>query len=128
MSIQNDILEAIITQAEQNGTYSIVIGALPAANGLAMQVSTGAPAQTFLDKGMAYEFTCVLNGKNASQKVVSDALNDIHLALTKTKSYPVTKTFQVTDVETVSTPSYIGREEDRQYLYGSSLRIKAFIF
>ena len=128
MSIQNDILEAIIEQAEQNGKYNIIVGALPAENGLAMQVSTGASAHTFLDKGMAYEFTCVLNGKNASQKAVSDALNDIHLALTKALSYPVTDAYQITDVETISTPSYIGREEDRQFLYGSSLRIKAFIF
>lgn len=128
MSIQNDIFEAVIGLAESASGKAIIVGALPAKNGLAMQVSTGAPAETYMDKGMAYQFTLVLNGKNASQKAVSDTLNNIHLALTKATSYPTTDTYQITDIETVATPSYIGREDDKQYLYGSSLRVKAFIY
>ena len=137
MSVQNDIFEAVIELAEaaiappkKSGsvTPSILIGAMPAKNGIAMQISTGAPATTFINKGMPYEFTLVLNGKGASQKTVSDKLNAIHIALTQAKTYPSAAAYQITDIETVATPSYIGREEDKQYLYGSSLRVKAYIF
>ena len=134
MSVQNDIFTKVIELAQAaitppKGTApAILIGAMPAKNGYAMQISAGAPAETYLNKGMAYEFSIVLNGKNSSQETVADKLNTIHYTLTRALSYPKTLTYQITDIETISTPSYIGREEDKQYLYGSSLRVKAFIF
>ena len=129
MSVINDVLLSVIDLAEDNLTlYSpIKIGALPADNSLSIQITTGAADGTFMTKGMAYEITCVLNGKHESQKTVSDTLNDIHQYLTQLKAYPRTEnTYQITNIETVSTPSYIDREANKQYLYGSSIRIKFF--
>lgn len=125
MSVINDVLIAVIGMMPRK--YSpVTIGAMPADNGIACAIANGAPEGTFMTKGMAYQFNLVLNGKHASQQTVSDALNDIHQALTQTKEYPYTDTYQITDIDTISSPSYLGREENKQYLYGSSLRVRFF--
>lgn len=127
MSVINSVLLAVIALAQEAQPYAnIVIGALPAANGICCQVASGAPESTFLTKGMAFQISLVLNGKHSSQQVVSDALGDIHQALTQALEYPENEMFQITNIETIAAPSYIGREEDKQYLYGSSLRVRFF--
>lgn len=115
--------------AQATNPYStIVIGSLPPNNGITMTLSTGSPQTTFVNKGIPYELSIVCNGKHTDAQVVSDALNGIHQALTQTKNYPSTDLYQITDIETVSAPNYIGREENNQILYGSILRVKAYVF
>ncbi len=149
MSVINDVLLAVIdmaesiydepeqtgeatqestdTEPEESGLYApILIGALPADNGICCTIAGGWPEATFIDKGMSYELSLVLNGKHQSQQVVSDTLNDIHQALTQTKTYPQTDAYQITNIETTASPSYIEREENKQYLYGSSLKVRFY--
>ena len=127
MSVINDVLQAVIDMAEEIQPYaSIVVGALPADNGISMTVGAGAPQTTFMTKGMVYEIDCVLNGKHSAQETVFDTLNDIHQALTMTKDYPATDEYQILDIQTTSSPNYIEREENKQYLYGSSVRVRFF--
>lgn len=115
------------TEPEESGLYApILIGALPADNGICCTITGGWPEATFIDKGMSYELSLVLNGKHESQQVVSDTLNDIHQALTQTKTYPQTDAYQITNIETTASPSYIEREENKQYLYGSSLKVRFY--
>ena len=85
MNAFDEILAAVIAMAQETDPYAtITAGALPADNGICMTWATGAPASTFLDKGMAYQRTIVCNGKYTSQQTVSDALNAIPFALTTT--------------------------------------------
>ena len=127
MSVINDVLLAVIDMAQDTDPYAdITIGALPADNGICCAISTGAADAPFLDRGCSYELSLVLNGKHYDQQTVSDALNDIHQALTQTKTYPKTDAYQITNIETASGPTYIGREENKQYLYGSSLRVRFY--
>lgn len=155
MSVINDVLLAVIDMAEsiydeptgeaiqdstdtedhtepsegdtESGLYApILIGALPADNGICCTIAGGWPEATFIDKGMSYELSLVLNGKHESQQMVSDTLNDIHQALTQTKTYPQTDAYQITNIETTASPSYIEREENKQYLYGSSLKVRFY--
>lgn len=115
------------TEPEGSGLCApILIGALPADNGICCTIAGGWPEATFIDKGMSYELSLVLNGKHQSQQVVSDTLNDIHQALTQTKTYPQTDAYQITNIETTASPSYIEREENKQYLYGSSLKVRFY--
>ena len=128
MNVFDEILAAVIDMAQDTKPYaSITTGALPADNGICMTWATGTPASTFLDKGMAYQRTIVCNGKNTSQQAVSEALHAIHLALTKTKTYPSTPQWQITDIATVAAPAYLSREQNSQWLYGSSLRVKFYL-
>lgn len=128
MNVFNNVLLSVIQMMQEVELYApVVIGALPADNGISCTVSTGAPSSVFLEKGMAYQMDVVLNGKHSDQQTVSDTLNNIHLALTKTKRYPNTSDFQITNIESVSLPSYLDREENKQFLYGSSLLIKFYL-
>ena len=81
---------------------------------------------THLDVYKRQEISIVLNGKHTNQKMVFDALSNIHQALTKTKQYPGTDDFQVMNIATISAPQLIGREENSQILYGSSLGVKFY--
>ena len=127
MSVINSVLLAVIDLVNLEKPYaSIVIGALPADNGLSMTIGAGAPATTFMTKGMAYEIDLVFNGKHSNAQTVSDTLNDLHQVLTQAKSYPSTDEYQITNIETSATPSYLSREENNQILYGSALRVKFF--
>lgn len=128
MTAFEEVLAAVIGMAQATTPYAtITAGALPADNGICMTWASGAPQTTFLTKGMPYQMSVVCNGKHTSQRAVSEALGAIHLALTKTKDYPNTPQWQITNIETIAAPSYIGREQNSQWLYGSSLRVKFFL-
>ena len=129
MSVIDDVLNAVINQAEAAvpELYAkINIGAMPPDNGISVAISTGSPEATFQTKAMVYSFDMVLNGKHTNAETVFNALNDIHQALTLTKTYPKTDKYQVLNIITTSTPSYIGREENSQILYGSSLEVRFY--
>lgn len=128
MSVINDVLLAVCDLVKQQTTFPVYIGALPPDESITLAISSGGADSTFLTKGMAYSLDVVLNGKSANQKKISDALNDIHQFLTQSKTYPITEDFQITDIQTDSTPNYIGREENSKILYGSGLLIKFFYF
>ena len=133
MAVLKDVLEAVIgmVDVETLGLYApVVIGPLPPDNGIAIAYSSGAPEGTSMDKGMAWEMDLTLNGKHSDQETVLAALADIHAALTRIKDYPRDDTWQITNIETLSGPSYLDREENEtaQWLYGSALRVKFYYF
>lgn len=154
MSVINDVLQEIVDLCNSQHPYNqealyaqgfkmfdvnknpiyvpsdgtvVKIGSLPADNGISVFIGTGYANETFMDKGMAYELHVVLNGKHGSQQMVSDTLNDLHRYLTQLKDYPSDNDYQITDISTISAPNFIGREENKQYLYGSSLRVKFYL-
>ena len=128
MSAFSEILAAVIGLAQATNPYAtITAGALPTDDGICMTYATGAPASTFLDKGMAYQRSLVLNAKNTSQQAAQEALDAIHVALTQAKTYPSGENWQITDIETIAAPSYLSREQNSQWLYGSSLRVKLLL-
>lgn len=127
MSVYEDVLAAVINLAEQTSPYSnIVIGSMPPENGISIAWSSSS-LHTFLDKKAAVAMTAVLNGKNADQQIAADALGTIHTYLNRLKEYPKTDTFQITNIETTGAPVYLGREENNQWLYGSSLAVKFYL-
>jgi hypothetical protein len=46
------------------------------------------------------------------------------MALTRRKDFPHSDTWQIYAIETTASPRLIGREQNSQWLYGSSLLIK----
>lgn len=127
MSVYNDVLTAVIDLAQQANPYSnIVIGAMPPENGISIAWSSG-NLNTFMNKKAAVVMTAVLNGKHENQQTVSDTLGALHTFLNMRTSYPQADNYQITNIETISAPSYLGREENNQWLYGSSLQIKFYL-
>ena len=71
--------------------------------------------------------SAVLNSKHKDQQKAADALGKIHTVLNMTKVYPQADNFQITNIETIGAPSYLGREQNNQCLYGSSLEVNFFL-
>lgn len=106
----------------------VVFGSDPPIDGICMIQSSGYPTDTHLDKGMIYTVPFVLNGKNNSQETLLDDLTRIHEALTRKLDYTdiSTEDCQVVDIATTSTPSIIGREQNSQWICGSSLSVSFY--
>lgn len=127
MSVYSDVIEAVATLINNQNPYATVtIGAMPPTNGIALAWASSFN-RLFWDKKAAVEFSAVLNGKHSNQQTVADGLSDIHTALNFMTAYPSADNFQITNIETESAPSYIGREENNQWLYGSSIRVKFYL-
>ena len=106
----------------------VVFGSDPPKNGICMIQSSGAPTDTHLDKGMIYRVPVVLNGKNSSQQTLLDDLTMIHAELTTLLDYSGISTTdcQVVDIATTATPSIIGREQNNQWICGSSFDVSFY--
>nr|DAY06401.1 MAG TPA: Minor capsid protein from bacteriophage [Caudoviricetes sp.] len=99
---------------------------MPPENGISMAYSSGS-LETYLNKKAAVTMSVVLNGKHDNQQTVLDTLGKIHTYLNMRNTYPQANNFQIVNILTTSPPSYLGREENRQWLYGSSLAIRFYL-
>ena len=130
MSFIEGIMQSVADYAEaQVDLYAkITFGSDPPIDGICMIQSAGAPSDTHLDKNMVYRLPVVLNGKNKNQRTLLEDLTKIHEVLTRKTSYADISTAdcQVIDIATTSTPSIIGREQNSQWVCGSSLNISFY--
>lgn len=127
MSVYTDVLNAVIELINNTNPYAkVTVGSMPAENGISI-AWTSSVNNTFFNKFAAVEMTAVLNGKHKKQQTVADGLGAIHTSLSMRKHYPIADNFQITDISTLSVPSYLGREQNNQWLYGSSLRVKFYL-
>ena len=124
--IMQNIADLIDNEVEPYA--SVVFGSDPPDSGICMIQGAGAPTDTHLDKGMLYRLPVVLNGKNKSQSLVLTDLTRIHEALTRKLQYQDLSTAdcQVVDIATTASPSIIGREQNSQWICGSSLEISFY--
>lgn len=129
MSFYSKVIDNIAAAAEDTQPFaSIVYGSDPPANGICMIPTNVGPLSTHLNKGMVYDLPVVLNGKNADQQLLLDDLTAIHEKLTRRTSYADISTMecQVIDIATTALPSIIGREQNNQWICGSSFNVKFY--
>ena len=119
----NEVLQAVIDMAQTAAGAKVVLGSLPPDNGLAM-TGNASSYPIFLDIGSNEQMNVVCNGKNTQQQAVISQLEAIHASLTRRKDFPSTDTWQIYAIETTASPRLIGREQNSQWLYGSSLLVK----
>ena len=106
----------------------VTFGSDPPVNGICMIQGPAAPTDTHLDKGMVYRLPVVLNGKNKNQLTLLSDLTRIHAELSTRLNYQDISTAdcQVTDIATTSAPSIIGREQNIQWICGSSFDVSFY--
>ena len=119
----NEVIQAVIDMAQAAAGAKVVLGSLPPDNGLAM-TGNASSYPIFLDIGSNEQMNVVCNGKNTQQQAVINQLEAIHASLTRRKDFPSTDTWQIYAIETTASPRLIGREQNSQWLYGSSLLVK----
>ncbi len=126
MNFIGEVIDLIADLAETTEPYAdIVYGSDPPLNGICMIQNGGYAQETHLDKGMLYSVPVLINGKHTNQQTVLDALTAIHEALTKKTNYNDVSTdaVQVVDIATTAAPSIIGREQNKQWIAGSSIGV-----
>lgn len=119
----NEVIQAVIDMAQAAAGAKVVLGSLPPDNGIAM-TGNASSYPIFLDIGSNEQMNVVCNGKNTQQQAVINQLEAIHASLTRRKDFPSTDTWQIYAIETTASPRLIGREQNSQWLYGSSLLVK----
>lgn len=127
MSVINEVMEAAIGLMNATTPFATVTrGALPTGDGLSCEVSPGIYEDIFMDKNRTVSLEITLNGKHSNLKTLSDAMNDIHSALTRAKAYPSGVGWHITDILNGTFPAVIGRESDNRWLMASSLSVRFY--
>lgn len=126
MSVYSDVLQAVVNLINTETQQTVVIGPLPPDNGVSIAWASNA-YNSFMSRNATVDMTAVLNSKDTSQQAAMDVLGEIHTTISNMKNFPSADNYQITDITTATGPNYIGREENNQWLYGSSLRVKFFI-
>lgn len=129
MSVLREVMEAVVQMAQSaDGVYATIVNAsLPPDNGISMTLAGGG-SEPFFSLSQRINLSVVINAKNTEQQAAIDALANIHAALTRTKSLPSTSDWQITAITTTNEPSFLSREENAQWLYGSAVDVKFCYF
>lgn len=126
MSVINDVVEAVVGRMNAQPLFATVTrGALPTGAGITCEVGPSTP-RLYMDKNTFVPLDITINGKHSNLKTLSDALNDIHSALTRATSYPRGTAWEITDIKTVTLPQVIGREDNNQWLMASALSVEFY--
>ena len=127
MSAINDVVEAVIGLMNATEPFAPVTrGALPTGVGLVCEVGPSTPEAVYLDKDCYIPLDVTLNGKHGNLQTLSDAMNTIHAALTRAKSYPSGDGWQIVDITNYTLPQIIGREDNNEWLMASALSVKFY--
>ena len=124
--MREEIIIAMQQMIQNIISKPVVIGSVPPLEGYAIGMVSGAPIETFRTLSTNESFPVLFNGKSADQGAVAADMEQVHQLLTTSKNLPFTDEWQVYAIETTASPSLIGREENRNWIYGSSFRVKYY--
>lgn len=126
-SVINQVIEAVIGLMNSTGPFAAVTrGALPTGVGITCEVGPSAPSEVYMDKNSYVPLDVAINGKHPDLKTLSDALNQIHSALTMAKTYPEGDGWQIVDISNYTLPEVVDRESNNEWLMASSLSVKFY--
>lgn len=127
MSVINEVVEAVIGLMNTTRTFAPVTrGALPTGPGITCEVGPSSVRSLYMDKNTYVPLDIAINGKHHDLRILSDAMNDIHSALTRAKSYPSGVGWQITDIKNYTLPEVIGREHNNDWLMASALSVEFY--
>ena len=129
MSYIKDLMTNIADLIDALHLYSpVVYGSDPPDGGICLIQGSGFVSEKHLDTGILYRLPILINAKNQSQETALDALAAIHAALVKTNAYESlsTSSAQVVNITTTAGPTVIGREQNSQWICGSSVEVSFY--
>lgn len=121
--MNNEVLQAV--QQMIGGIIGTlpVIGSMPPNEGFAVSFVGGSPSGTYRALDKAITLPVLFNGKSEDQEALSAAMNAAHQALTTSKTLPYADGWQIYAIRTTSFPNLIGREQNKNWVYGSSFAV-----
>lgn len=105
---------------------NVVAGSIPPLNGYAVGAVGGSPIETFRPLTSNESLLVLFNGKASNQQLLMQDMEKVHHILTTSKALPYSENWQIYAIETTSAPNLIGREQNKNWIYGSSFRVKFF--
>ena len=110
---------------DEMGLFSrITRGALGTGNGLTCEVGPTMPETVYLDKNQYIPIDLTINGKHEDLEVLTDTMNLIHENLTMARSYPSGSGWEIVDIQTMTEPQVVAREDSNQWVMASALYVK----
>ena len=125
--MRDEIIEALQQMIRALIISPVVIGSMPPLNGYAVSFAGGAPVEIYRNLTTNEDLPIVFNGKGEDQEILAAEMNRVHKALTTSKILPFSTRWQIYAIETSSAPQLIGREENKNWIYGSSFRVKFYL-
>lgn len=127
MSVINEVVAAVIGLMNETAPFATVTrGALPTGPGITCEVGPTTPLETYLDKNTYIPLDITINGKHENLQTLSDALNNIHSALTRAKQYPAGERWQIVDITNQTLPEIVDREQNNVWLMASALSVNFY--
>lgn len=126
--MREEVLSAVQQMVAAITGATVVIGSLPPLEGYAVSIAGGAPMGTFWPLTSNEELPIQFTGKSADQQQLAAVMGDVHKALTTAPvgALPSASGWQAYAIQTASAPSLIGREQNINYIYGSTFRVKFY--
>ena len=125
MSRINLAVEAVMDMIDGMGLFSLISrGALGTGNGLTCEVGPTSPETVYLDKNQYIPIDLTINGKHDDLEVLTDTMNLIHENLTMARSYPSGNGWEIVDIQTMTEPQVVAREDSNQWVMASALYVK----
>ena len=124
--MRNEILTVFQQMVKNLTGAEVVIGSLPPLEGYAVSFAGGSAQSIFWTLNSAQELPIQFTGKSADQQHLAAAMDAVHAALTTSKALPSYQNWQMYSIETTSAPTPIGREQNKNWIFGSSFRIKFY--
>lgn len=124
--MRDEILEALITMVQGLVSMPVAAGSIPPDEGYAIGLAGGGPLETFRTLESNQSLPIVFNGKSSNQQTVSSEMDAVHFLLTQARNLPFSDTWQIYAIETTSAPQLIGREQNQNWVYGSSFQVKFY--
>lgn len=126
-SVINEVLEAVIGLMNATNPFATVTrGALPTGQGLVCEIGPSIQDELYFDKNTVIPLDVTLNGKHKNLKTLTDAMNGIHSALTRTRVYPSSERWQIIDIQNQNLPQKIDREQNNEWLAASALTVRFY--
>lgn len=127
-STLNQAFAALLTLAQASQTdLPVSRGPLSPAPGIALEPDPSAPAAQHMDGGCVIVLDIVINGKAADRRLLTNALHNLHAALTSRQTLPRGTSWQVTHIATQAFPALVQRLQDGLWLYASSITATVYI-
>ena len=127
-SIINQAIEAVMDLIDALSLFATITrGALGTEESLSCEIGPSSPEIICLDKEQYFPIDLTINGKNKNLQTLSDSMNLIHERLTMMFEYPSGDNWKITDIQTMTAPQIIGREQDNRWMMASALSVKIYM-
>ena len=124
--MRDQIIQALADMISALVDGPVVIGSMTPLGGYAVSFAGGSPVETFRNLTTNEELPVVFNGKNPDQETLAQQMDFVHRSITTAKALPFSASWQIYAIQTTSAPQLVGREENKNWVYGSSFRIKFY--